>query len=62
MPADVKGITMHRKAERDKTATLELRQVLAIEQVADQLEAIRQELAAMEAMLPRLFQGLGPRG
>jgi hypothetical protein len=53
--SDPTRIATSKKANRDKE-TLEKRHILALEEIADSLEAIRQDLTSIAHVLPTLKQ------
>ena len=51
MATDITKITSSRKAERDATGNPEARQALALEQIADELTALRADINGLIAFL-----------
>jgi hypothetical protein len=56
---DVRKITDSRKGEREKS-TLEQRQVFALEQIADTLEAIRGDMIGTQHLIAQMARNSGP--
>jgi len=54
--SDVSKITQYRKAERDATTDPAFRQAKALEELADSIEGIRQDLTVFTQMLPALIR------
>lgn len=54
MPIDVRKITEARKAEREAVVNPEFRQAMALELIADTLEAIRAEMVGTQTLLAQI--------
>lgn len=56
MPADPRKVTEFRKTDREAITDTALRQVKALEDIADVLEAIRQDFVGLTVFLGRVIK------
>lgn len=56
MPTDPKKLTELKKPQREAIKDLELRKVVAIEEVADMLDCIRADLIGLQGYLGRVLK------
>jgi hypothetical protein len=59
--SDLKKITEARKTERESSYGVDKRKLKALEDIADALEGIRQDLAGLPQALAASFEGVPPR-